>query len=63
MGVPYTATWNMLDFPAGVLPFGTESGSKVDEYDDRGDYYFKLAKEVSQANCHLIRSMHSFYVH
>jgi fatty acid amide hydrolase len=41
----YTCIYNFLDFPAGVTPFGTESCTKIDSYDDEGDYTLKLAKE------------------
>ncbi|CAG7717002.1 unnamed protein product, partial [Allacma fusca] len=44
-GVCYTAICNFLDFPAGVTPFGTETCSKIDSFDDQGDYYLKLARD------------------
>lgn len=36
----------MLDFPAGVVKFGTESGKSIDKYHNRGDYILKLAQEA-----------------
>jgi len=44
--VAYTMIWNMLDFPAGVIRFGTESGNKIDHYDHKNDYILRLAQEV-----------------
>ncbi|CAG7832228.1 unnamed protein product, partial [Allacma fusca] len=41
----YTGFWNVLDFPAGVVPFGKESATKIDSYDDEGDYFVQLAKK------------------
>lgn len=38
--------WNIVDFPAGVLPFGVESGKNICAYDDEGDAMLKMAKEV-----------------
>ena len=42
----YTAVWNLLDFPAGVIPFGQESGTKVDEVKLSNKNLEKLVKEV-----------------
>jgi hypothetical protein len=39
--------WNLFDFPAGVLRFGTESGEKVDQYDPQGDMVLNTGKKVS----------------
>lgn len=44
--VEYTMIWNFVDFPAGVIPFGIESGRNIDNYDDEGDALLRLAKEV-----------------
>ncbi|CAG7817001.1 unnamed protein product [Allacma fusca] len=44
-GCVYTCTWNLVDFPAGITPFGTETCTKIDSYDDQGDFYLKLAKK------------------
>ncbi|CAG7836319.1 unnamed protein product [Allacma fusca] len=44
-GVCYTCIYNLLDFPAGVIPFGIETCSKIEPLDDQDDYFLKLAKE------------------
>ncbi|CAG7727883.1 unnamed protein product, partial [Allacma fusca] len=44
-GCVYTCTWNLVDFPAGITPFGKETCTKIDSYDDQGDFYLKLAKK------------------
>ncbi|CAG7820610.1 unnamed protein product, partial [Allacma fusca] len=41
----YIGFWNLLDFPAGVVPFGRETATKIDSYDDEGDYFVQLAKK------------------
>lgn len=38
--------WNFVDFPAGVIPFGIESGGNIDNYNDEDDALLMLAKEV-----------------
>lgn len=38
--------WNFVDFPAGVIPFGVETGRNIDDYNDEGDALLRLAKEV-----------------
>lgn len=38
--------WNFVDFPAGVIPFGVETGQNIDNYNDEGDALLRLAKEV-----------------
>ncbi len=43
----YSAFWNVVDFPAGIVPFGFETGKKVSLYDDQGDMALKLAKKVN----------------
>lgn len=35
-----------VDFPAGVVTMGTESGKKLNAYDDEGDMTLKFAKKV-----------------
>ena len=47
MAVVYTMVWNLFDFPAGVVPFGIETGMKIDSYDTRGDLCLKTAKKVN----------------
>ncbi|CAL8085987.1 unnamed protein product [Orchesella dallaii] len=42
----YTMIWNFVDFPAGVVRFGTETGANLDSYDDGGEPMLKLAKEL-----------------
>ncbi|CAG7819493.1 unnamed protein product [Allacma fusca] len=44
-GIVYTVWGNLIDFPCGVVPFGKESATKIDDYDDEGDNYLKLAKQ------------------
>lgn len=38
--------WNFVDFPAGVIPFGIETGQNIESYNDEGDAVLRLAKEV-----------------
>lgn len=38
--------WNLVDFPAGIVRFGVETGENLDSYGDEGDAMLKLAKEV-----------------
>ena len=38
--------WNLCDFPAGVVPFGTESGKNISSFNDEGDMFLKIAKKV-----------------
>jgi hypothetical protein len=38
--------WNMFDFPAGVVKFGTESGEFIAGYDSEGDFFLEMAKKV-----------------
>ena len=35
-----------VEFPAAVVPFGVESGHKLDEFDHEEDVGFKVAKKV-----------------
>ena len=42
----YLADWNALDFPAGVVPFGKESGKNLEELKGANDPYLKLASKV-----------------
>jgi len=44
--VSYTCIWNLVDFPAGVVPYGQESCQNIDSYDCEGDNILKLAKKV-----------------
>ncbi|CAG7649513.1 unnamed protein product, partial [Allacma fusca] len=44
-GAVYTMTWNVVNFPAGVVRFGKESGKNIDKFDNRGDQGFKLAQK------------------
>lgn len=44
--VCYCCIWNLVDFPAGVIPFGHESGKKIDSYNDQGDMSLREAKKV-----------------
>ncbi|XP_037034381.1 fatty-acid amide hydrolase 1-like [Bradysia coprophila] len=44
----YTMIWNFVDFPAGVIPFGIETGQNIDHYDDAGDAVLRLAKESTK---------------
>jgi hypothetical protein len=46
VAIVYTMIWNLVDFPAGIVRFGTETGENIDSYDDEGDSMLKLAKEV-----------------
>lgn len=46
-GALYLNIWNFVDFPAGVVRFGTESGNNIDSYDDQGETLFKRAKMVN----------------
>lgn len=42
----YTAIWNTLSFPAGVVPFGKESGKNVEESVESEDPYLQIASKV-----------------
>ncbi|ODM88582.1 Fatty acid amide hydrolase 1 [Orchesella cincta] len=44
--IVYTMFWNFVNFPAGIVPFGNETGEHNDEYDDEGEPMFKVAKEL-----------------
>ncbi|KAJ6645715.1 Fatty acid amide hydrolase 1 [Pseudolycoriella hygida] len=46
----YTMIWNFVNFPAGVIPFGVESGQNINNYNDEGDALLKLAKETTKAS-------------
>ena len=46
VAIVYTLIWSLVNFPSGVLPFGTESGKYIDQYDDQGDFALKLSKKV-----------------
>jgi Asp-tRNA(Asn)/Glu-tRNA(Gln) amidotransferase A subunit family amidase len=46
----YTIMWNLFDFPSGVVPFGQESGEKIDSYDTCGDFVLRLAKKAVKNN-------------
>jgi len=46
VAVLYCIIWNLTDFPAGVVQFGTESCSRIDQFDDEGDMFLRLAKKV-----------------
>jgi hypothetical protein len=48
--VVYTMIWNLFDFPSGVVKFGLESGSKIDDYDHENDFMLRLAPKVSRPN-------------
>lgn len=37
-----------MDFPAGVVRFGTETGAEIDSYDDQDEPMLKSAKHVSR---------------
>ncbi|OXA40478.1 fatty acid amide hydrolase 1 [Folsomia candida] len=41
----YTMIWNLFDFPAGVIKWGTESGEKVDKYDCQNDMVLRTGKQ------------------
>ncbi|ODM93445.1 Fatty-acid amide hydrolase 1 [Orchesella cincta] len=43
-GAVYTMIWSFVNFPAGVVRFGTESEAGFQSYDDGGHFEFKLAK-------------------
>ncbi|CAG7832998.1 unnamed protein product, partial [Allacma fusca] len=45
----YAFVWNVLNLPAGVVPFGIESGTKVEAYNDEGDMFLKLAKQGTES--------------
>ncbi len=47
-GFVYTVIWNLVDFPAGVLRFGTETGAQIDSYDDQNEPMLKSARHVSR---------------
>lgn len=40
-------TYNFVDFPAGVIPFGVESGENIANYNDEGDALLRLAQQVN----------------
>ncbi|ODM90213.1 Fatty-acid amide hydrolase 1 [Orchesella cincta] len=42
----YTVIWNFLDFPAGGVRFGIETGANIEDYDDEDEPTFQLAKEL-----------------
>ena len=37
-----------MDFPAGVVTMGAESGKKLKGFDDEGDLVLKMAYKVSK---------------
>jgi len=45
-GMAYTLLWNLVEFPAGVVTIGTETGQSLAEFDDEGDMGFIAAKKV-----------------
>jgi fatty acid amide hydrolase len=48
--VVYTMIWNLFDFPAGCVKWGSESGRNVDAYDDQSDFMMmKAATAARQA--------------
>lgn len=42
----HTLMSNLFDWPAGNVPFGKESGKRINEYDTEGDFLLKWALEV-----------------
>jgi len=50
--------WNLVSFPAGVVPFGRESGKNFDSYDDEGDVALKMARKVSAPSTVLLPEFH-----
>lgn len=42
----YTMIWNFVNFPTGVVRFGTETSGSVASYDDQGDSVLRAAKNV-----------------
>lgn len=38
--------FNLLDFPCGVVKFGKESLTKLDQFDPQGDMVLRTAKKV-----------------
>jgi len=45
-GIVYTMIWNFVNFPAGVVRFGTFKGTGVDSYNDQNESILKMAKEA-----------------
>lgn len=45
MAVCYAMIWNLVEFPAGVVPFGRESGKHYEAFDDEGDLALKFARK------------------
>jgi len=43
VAVCYAMIWNLVDFPAGVVPFGRESGKNLENFDHENDVALKLA--------------------
>ncbi|CAL8109904.1 unnamed protein product [Orchesella dallaii] len=46
--IVHTLMWNMFDWPAGVVRFGTESGKKLQDYNTEGDLFLKWAHQAAQ---------------
>lgn len=46
VAITYTCFWNLVDMPAGIVKFGTETGEGLDDYDDGGLPSLKVAKKV-----------------
>jgi len=48
--VTYTMPWNLFDFPAGVIPFGKESGKLINSYLHRGDFLLRMAQKGAKSS-------------
>jgi Asp-tRNA(Asn)/Glu-tRNA(Gln) amidotransferase A subunit family amidase len=44
----YTALWNLCDFPAGVVKFGTESGTNLETYAHEEDFFLQIAQKAAK---------------
>jgi len=42
---PYSVLFNLVDFPAGVVTLGAESGKNLENFDDEGDFVLKISYE------------------
>ncbi|CAG7726869.1 unnamed protein product [Allacma fusca] len=43
-GSAYCSFWNLVEFPAGAVPFGVETGENTHRYNDENDIILKLVK-------------------
>ena len=45
--------WNVVNFPAGVVKFGMESGKNINNYDSKGDQALIMSQKVSPQDVYI----------